>query len=320
MASIRKRGSSWRVELYKDGIRESASFPTKQQAASWALHREAELTGKRLPDHTLRDALHKYAREESPKHKGERWEIMRCHALGRLPLAEKRLQAVTSADLAERRDLRGKTMAVNTVRREMALLNCVFDIAIREWGWIRVNPMSGVTKPTPPPGRRRRITTDEIERVTLALGYVGGQPENVSQRVAMAFLFALETAMRSSEITGLTWDRVREKAVELPETKNGDRREVALSKTARAILANLPRTDAPVFQLDPTQRDALWRKGRDRAEIVNLHFHDSRAEAIWRLSKKLDVMELARMIGHRDIKSLMLYYNVSADELADRLD
>ena len=55
------------------------------------------------------------------------------------------------------------------------------------------------------------------------------------------------------------------------------------------------------------------------AECGELHFHDSRAEAIWRLSKKFDVMELARVIGHRDLRSLMIYYQVSADELADRL-
>jgi len=30
-------------------------------------------------------------------------------------------------------------------------------------------------------------------------------------------------------------------------------------------------------------------------------------------------MELARMIGHRDVRSLMFYFNTSADELADRL-
>lgn len=44
-----------------------------------------------------------------------------------------------------------------------------------------------------------------------------------------------------------------------------------------------------------------------------------RAEAIWRMSKKLDVMELTRVIGHRDLKSLLIYYQTSADELADRL-
>ena len=49
------------------------------------------------------------------------------------------------------------------------------------------------------------------------------------------------------------------------------------------------------------------------------YFHDSRAEAIWRLSKKLDVMELARVIGHRDLKSLLIYYDASADELSAKL-
>jgi len=66
-------------------------------------------------------------------------------------------------------------------------------------------------------------------------------------------------------------------------------------------------------------KDALFRRARNATCIQNLHFHDSRAEAIWRLSKKLDVMELARMIGHRDLKSLMFYYNAAPDELADRL-
>ena len=85
------------------------------------------------------------------------------------------------------------------------------------------------------------------------------------------------------------------------------------------ILSVLPRDTDTVFQLEPGTRDALFRRARDAAGVKNLHFHDSRAEAIWRLSKRLDVMELARMIGHRDLKSLMWYYQTSADELADKL-
>jgi hypothetical protein len=30
-------------------------------------------------------------------------------------------------------------------------------------------------------------------------------------------------------------------------------------------------------------------------------------------------MELARMIGHRDLRSLLHYYNADPDDLADRL-
>jgi integrase len=57
----------------------------------------------------------------------------------------------------------------------------------------------------------------------------------------------------------------------------------------------------PVFALKSAQLDVLWRKLRDRAGIVDLTFHDSRHEAITRLAKKLDVLSLARMVGHRNL-------------------
>lgn len=155
--------------------------------------------------------------------------------------------------------------------------------------------------------------------MVLALGYDGGVPENAMQRTALAFLLALETAMRAGEICGIKWADVSPKSVELPRTKNGDRREVPLSARAREIIALLPNGAPTVFDLNNGSRDTFWRAARARAGIANLTFHDSRAEAIWRLSKKLDVMELARMIGHRDLASLMIYYNTTADELADRL-
>lgn len=74
-----------------------------------------------------------------------------------------------------------------------------------------------------------------------------------------------------------------------------------------------------MFQIDSATRDALWRKVRDTTSHRDVHFHDSRAEAIWRLSKKLDVMQLARVIGHRDLKSLMIYYAESASSMAKQL-
>lgn len=319
MASIRKRGTSYRVELYVDGQRESATFPTKQQAAAWALQREAEMGGDRLPDKTVRDALRRYGREVSPLHKGEKWELARLGLLERDPLAAVRLPALKASHVADWRERRLQSVSGSSVAREMTLLRCVFEEARREWGWLHGNPARDVRKPASPASRKRRISADEIDRVTLACGLTELESGTASQRVGLAFLFALETAMRAGEILGLTWADVREKAVTLPRTKNGDAREVPLTKRAREILAALP-TDRPTcFDVDSATRDTLWRRARDAADVGDLHFHDSRAEAIWRLSKKLDVMELARIIGHRDLRSLMIYYQTSADDLADRL-
>lgn len=320
MASIRKRGPSWRAELYRDGVRESGTFPTKQQAAAWAHQREAELGGERLPEHTVKEALRRYGREESPKHRGQKWELARLGLLERDPLALVRLPSLRAAHVAEWRERRLQAVSGASVAREMTLLRSVFEIARKEWGWLRDNPARDVKKPASPPSRKRRIMQDEIDRIVLACGLTDLESETASQRTGLAFLFAIETAMRAGEITGLQWKDVRAKAVTLPQTKNGDSREVPLSPRARDIIAALPREeDQPVFRLDPAIRDALFRRARDAAKVGDLHFHDSRSEAIWRLSKKLDVMQLARVIGHRDLRSLMWYYNESADELADRL-
>lgn len=320
MASYRKRGRTWRAELYVDGKRESQSFLTKAEAVAWATQREAELVGADIPDKLLQEALRRYGREVSPKHKGERWELARLRLLERDKIAGIKLAKLKAADLAEWRDRRLQEVQVASVAREMNLLKSVLEIARKEWGWIRVNVIRDVGRPMQPPSRRRRISPDEVERLQFALGLDAGLcAETATQRTGLAFLFALETAMRSGEIVGMRWADVRPKSVRLPATKNGDIREVPLSPRAREILSVLPKGDGPVFGLTDQLRDALFRKARDRCEIEDLHFHDSRAEAIWRLSKKLDVMELARVIGHRDLRSLMIYYATCADELADRL-
>jgi integrase len=249
MASFRKRGQTWRAELYVDGQRDSRTFRTKAEAVAWANMREAELTGKALPDHTLHDALRRYAREVAPTHKGERWEIVRCRKMEGHRIAGKRLAALTAADLSAWRDERLRDVSGASVRREMTLLRSVLEVARREWGWLRVNPLGDVKRPASPASRKRRISQDEIERITLALGYDGGVPQNASQRVALAFLFAIETAMRSGEIVGLRWQDLGDKLARLPMTKNGDAREVPLNAEAREIIDLLPRDSELVFNL-----------------------------------------------------------------------
>lgn len=180
-------------------------------------------------------------------------------------------------------------------------------------------PMQGIKRPSEPASRKRRISPDEVEWITIAAGLDEDRADTATHRTGLAFVFALETAMRAGEIVGLTWPDVRPKSIKLPVTKNGDVREVPLSRRAREILALLPQDTATVFNLHPGTRDTLFRGIKRDAKVEDVRFHDARAEAIWRLSKKLDVLELARVVGHRDPRSLMIYYNASADELADRL-
>lgn len=311
-----KRGTTYRAAVCVDRKRSSETFDTRGAARAWIQGMEAG-DDAALPDKTVKSALIRYSREVSPGHKGERWEHLRLNAIAKQTLSGKRLAALSGVDLADWRDERLGSVAPATVLREMNLLHSVFEACHRDWGWLRANPLAKVRRPKQPPSRKRRISAKEIAAILAALGYAGGKPETISQRIAIAFLFALETAMRAGEILGLKRADLARHSVKLPKTKNGDAREVALSTEARRLLKLLPKTEK-VFDLEPGQRDSLFRKARDKTGL-DLHFHDARAEAIWRLSKKLDIMELATMIGHRDLKSLLIYYSTSPAELAAKL-
>jgi len=240
MANYEKRSGAWRARIFVNGQRESGTFKTKGEAVGWATQREAELIGGKLPDKSVRDAFRKYASEVSPTHKGSRWEFVRLTMLESFPIASVRLERLKPADIATWRDSRLQSVSAGTVAREMNVIKSVLEVARKEWGWIRVNPMTDVKRPSSPASRKRRVSADEVERLTAGFGLSSGlSGETATQRTGLAFLFALETAMRAGEILGLRPEDIRPKSAVLPDTKNGDAREVPLSKRAREILAAL---------------------------------------------------------------------------------
>jgi hypothetical protein len=124
MASIRRRGKSWLAEVCKKGDRDSKTFRTKAEAAAWALQREAELTGKKLPDKSLKEALDRYAREVATTRPGERWEVLRCGSMARLSIAMKRIGELDASHLAEWRDERLRSVSAATVRLPALRVRC----------------------------------------------------------------------------------------------------------------------------------------------------------------------------------------------------
>lgn len=320
MATFRKLPSgSYRAEVARRGIRMSKAFPTKAAAKDWAARQEYLIVegDEKGARGTLGDALHRYARERSPKKRGERWEIIRLSKLAKDPIALVRMADLKPAHLADWRDRREREVSPGSVIREMQLLSSVLTVSAKEWGLIPSNPASDVRRPKKPQPRNRLVQPVELDRLALV---AGADLSTATARAFHAFLFAIETGMRAGEITGLTWDRVDldRQVARLPMTKNGTARDVPLSSEAVRLLAVLPKGD-PVFGLTADQRDILWRKVRDKAGIADLTFHDARHQAITNLSKKLDVLALARMVGHRDLRMLQVYYNETAEELAKRL-
>lgn len=338
MASIEKRGDGWRVQVRRKGFpSEYATFPVRAQAVEWAATREAELVGARhgiIPRRTVRQALERYRDEVTPKHRGARWEAVRIGKfLGTplkdgaprapsVPFLDRLLTQVAQHDLAAWRDASLVTLAPNSVRREYGVLRAVFAVALKEWGWLRQSPFDTVSPPAAGDARTRRVADAETAAIIAALGYKRGtRPETSQQFIAAAFLLALETMMRQGEILAATREDLNAPALILhvPKTKNGDARDVPLSPAALSLLKLLPKSGR-LFPVSAATCDTLFRRARDAAGIEDLHFHDSRREATTRLAKKLDVLELARAGGWRDVNMLLrVYYRPSATDAAIRL-
>jgi len=134
-------------------------------------------------------------------------------------------------------------------------------------------------------------------------------------------LLALRTGMRAGELCGLTWDRVFDQHVHLPQTKNGKPRDVPLSARALRLIARLRGwDDVLVFGLKTASLDALFRKYRARAGLDGFTFHDTRHTAATMLSRKVDVLTLCKIFGWLQTTQALTYYNPKASTLAAMLD
>jgi integrase len=307
-----------------DGKRttKAASFSTKAEAQAWAARVETEIAdGKRgaIPDKTFGDLLEKYRDDMSPTKQGAKWEQARIGLTLRDPIAQVRLADLKATHIAAWRDRRLRSVQPGSVRREWTLLSSACTVAWKEWHWLDHHPMTEVKRPAPPKSRDRLPTQDEIDRLLLACGE---DYSTMTGRLGLAILFAIETALREGEIAALEWQDIHldDRWLRVRKGKtDAASRDVPLSSEAVRLLDLLPR-DGQVFAISSASIDALFRKMKSRALIDDLHFHDLRHLAITRLSRKLDVLALARAVGHRDLRMLQIYYNESASALASRLD
>lgn len=340
MASFQKRKNSWRVQVRRRGEALSATFDTRAEADVWAIATEAKILAgiggrSNVPEPmasiagpAAKDVFTRYAQHVSPGKRGGRWEEIRIKMLiRRSRLFDRPITAISGPDMAEWRDQRLGTVSASTVNRELCLISSIFSHALKEWrvGLTR-NPCALMTKPRKPRPRTQRISAQDRQAIIAKLGWDGvSEPTTSGQWVAFAFYLALETAMRKGEILSLQWSDIDFDArhARLEITKNGDERDVPLSRTAMTLL-RLPRQQEPHIPVVPVHTgnfDKLFRNAKRAAGLPHIHFHDSRREAASTMAPKLsNVLELAAITGHKSLSMLQIYYKPSAADLAARLD
>jgi integrase len=333
VASFRQRGPSWRAEIRRRGEVVSRTFDSEAEARAWARIEEARILRgatarqvRQTPSHvTVAELFARYAEEVSPEKGGWRWETIRLAKLARdftMPATQ-----LDGAAMAEWRDKRLKKVSASTVNRELNLISAVLTRAIKEWRLpLPANPVHTIQRPKMPPSRRRRVSDAERAAILAQLGWDGvSAPAGRKQWVGWTFCVALETMMRQGEVLGLTREHIHldRRYCHLPKTKNGHTRDVPLSRAAMALFQLVPDGDPTrrIAQVDGGTLGKYFRDAVNAAGIEGLHFHDSRREALTRIAPKFgNPMDLGAASGHRDYRSLRIYYEPNASELAKKLD
>ena len=333
MASITPHQQGWRVQLSVKGQRDSKTFAGKREAQLWAERRGLEMrahaTGKTGDVKSLRDAMHRFAVEISPSHKGHSWELVRLHAIEQhehLPFTLP-LNKLTADHFRRWKEWRSTQVSPATVTREMNLLGSVLSHAKRDWGWMSGQPLADVRRPPKTPNRERVITWRETKGMLRELGYrPHRRPKTMKELAAFAMLLALRTGMRAGELTGTRWVDVHASWIYLPDTKNGSGREVPLSSKARLLVKRLRDLDEDaMLPISAQSLDALFRKARGRAGLEGFTFHDTRHTAATRIGAtvgqigRVSFPEFCKIFGWKDPKNALIYVNPSAADLADKL-
>jgi integrase len=302
MAAYRRLESGlWQAQIFRRGVRRSASFANKGAAVAWAGRVEAEvMAGVRgeIPNLTVRELLERYERDVSVGKKGARWEVVRLQAVGRDPLASVKLRQLDTPDVSAWQQRRLKAVSGASVRRERNLLNNVLNVAVNEWKWLTKNPFVGLPRPKDGKPRKRIASPAEITQLTA--------PDGMLSKV---ILFALETGCRAGEIASLTEING---TVATVDGKTGER-DVPLSKEAIKLFPD------GGFGLTAGSISTLFARRCEAMGIEGLTFHDLRATAATRLSKKLDSTRLTRMFGWKDTKHVMIYYRETTEDIAKLL-
>ncbi len=321
MGTIRKRNGKFQAQIRRDGVPPlSKTFLMKKDAVVWVRGIEARIDAGEVnvaaPKATsLADLIKRYSQEITPLKKGRDTEQRRLSRLLRDPIAVTPLSKLTSSKLAEFRDRRIND-GVRAAQYDLILIKHCINIARLEWGVpMPNNPVDNIRIPNGIKRRERRLIDGEYE----ALREAGRHSKNPLTWPIIEF--AIETAMRRSEILSLRWENINHNytIATLPNTKNGSKREVPLTSKAKKLIRSLSQHEEYVFPTSDCAVRHAWDRLVKRAGIKDLWFHDLRHESVSRFFEMgLSVPEVASISGHKDYRMLASYTHINLVDLQSK--
>jgi integrase len=337
MASIQKRGSTYRARITREGKSTlSSTFKTKNEAIAWASETEAKIRLGLFCEETKLLSLETSSFSIAAQHYINTHSIYKKSSeseIGLIKILIKRWGELKVDEISKIKviELRDEMLAMgrsgSTINHYFNAISKIYQMLSGEWDLQITNPIFGLKRVPSSKGRTVRVPA-HIEDLLLT-----GCRKINTPLLASIIEFAIQTGMRRGEIMGLAWTDIdiENRKAYLDKTKNGEARQVPLTLRAIELLINLPKTDAKVF---PMGFDCLrsqfkrlknhikqdWQ-GYGENPFNDLRFHDFRHEALSRLSDAgLNVIELSHISGHRTLGMLKRYTHPSHEAIFAKLD
>lgn len=343
MATIRQRRDRQGRLRYQVQVRlkgfpaQGASFERKSDARKWAEDTESAIRqGRHFRSseaklHTVAELIDRYVEEVLGSREGGDKRIRTAQLRWwRQKLGAYSLADLTPALIAEWRErlrqgagLSGKPSGPANQVRYLSALSHAVSVAVREWGWLDVSPCTKVRRPTEPRGRVRCLSEDERRRLLEACR------RSSDRRIYPLAVLAVGTGARQGELMRLRWgdlDLQRQTAV-LHETKNGERRVLALSPPVLSALREWGSVRQLGEDLVFGRRRAMsfprkaWDRAVGEAELENFNFHDLRHTfASYLAMSGATLAELAAALGHKTLAMVKRYTHLTEQHTSQVVD
>ena len=344
MATIEKRQNGDGTVTFRVKVRlrghpaQNASFSRLTDAKRWATQTEAAMREGRhfktveARRHTVSELIDRYDKDivsgKVGRTKGVYPPILMWW---REEIGFKTLADITPALIVSCRDKLSETRQPATVQKYMVIMGHAFNLAVREWNWLEINPFSKVSKPSLPRGRTRFLSDDERGRLLSACR------ASSNPLLYPVVVLALSTGMRQAEIMNLYWREPQnpphgawgvvhliDGKIILHSTKNGDRRVVPLVGHSAECLKGLvrhintdllfpsPHTPKPGKSIKPIDLRTPWETALRRAEVSDFRFHDLRHSCASYLTMNgASMAEVAEVLGHKTLAMVKRYSHLS---------
>jgi len=201
--------------------------------------------------------------------------------------------------------LKNKELANNSIITYLNKINAALNQAVKE-KIIFENSLKHINKPKKEETDIVYLLEDEIQKI-IDTKFWDNEAKN-------AFLFGCYTGLRASDIQNLKWTDIQENQIKKSQIKTKNIAYIPLNPNSKMILEKQKHNQKFVFKLS-NHTSSLNRTIKKMIKLTDIkkdvHFHCSRHTfATLLVTAGTDIFTIAKLMGHKDIKSTMVYAKV----------